>query len=71
MLAKDENILLLLRGKFDKVLVPYPSDLVGGVVLVFRKPKLAFFSNDIEDLEKSYQHREMKKDVGTQTSPET
>lgn len=71
-MVKDENILLLLRGKFDKVLVPYPSDLVGGVVLVFRKPKLAFFSNDIEYLEKKkYQHQKMKRDVGTLTSPET
>lgn len=32
------------------MLVPYPADLVGRVVLVLGKPKLAFFANDVEDL---------------------
>lgn len=38
------------RCELDKVLVPYPADLVGGVVLVLGEPKFAFFANDIEDL---------------------
>lgn len=32
------------------MLVPYPADQVVRVVLVFCKPELAFFADDIEDL---------------------
>lgn len=39
-----------LRCQLDKVLVPYPADLVGGVVLVLGEPKFAFFANNIKDL---------------------
>lgn len=48
---KDENTFL--GCQFDKVLVPYPSDQICGVVLVFGKPKFAFLANDIEYLERS------------------
>lgn len=38
------------RSQLDKVFVPYPAHFVGGVVLVFRQPKLPFLTNDIEYL---------------------
>lgn len=34
------------------MLVPDPSNLVVGVILVFGKPELALFANDIENLGK-------------------
>jgi hypothetical protein len=33
-----------------EVFLPYPSDRVGGVVLILREPEFAFLSNNIEDL---------------------
>ena len=40
-------------SQLDEVFIPDPSDLVGSIILVFSKPKLAFFTDDIEDLEQS------------------
>ena len=39
-----------LMGQLDKMLVPDPSDLVSGVILILGEPKLTLFTNDIEDL---------------------
>lgn len=44
---------LKLGSQFDKVFVPYPANCLLRVVLVFGKPKFAFFSNDIKDLGKA------------------
>ena len=41
---------LASRSKLDKVLVPDPADQAVRVILVLRKPELALFANDIEDL---------------------
>jgi hypothetical protein len=32
---------------------PNPADLLGRIVLVLRKPELAFLANDVEDLLKN------------------
>lgn len=50
--AVGENVVISGRSmrELDKVLVPDPSNLVVGVVLIFGEPKLTLFSNDIEDL---------------------
>lgn len=37
-------------GQLDEVLVPYPTDHVVRVILIFREPELAFFADDIEYL---------------------
>ena len=38
------------RGQLDKMLVPYPANQIIRVVLVLCKPKLAFLTNDVENL---------------------
>ena len=38
------------------MLVPYPADLVRGVVLILGKPKLPLFANHVEYLNHSNQH---------------
>ena len=40
----------MLRGQFDEMLVPYPPNLTGGVILVFGKPKFSFLANNVKDL---------------------
>lgn len=40
-------------GELGEVLVPDPANLVGGVVLVFSEPKLAFLGHNIEDLKRN------------------
>ena len=40
-----------LRRELDKMLVPYPADLIRGVILVFGKPKLSFFADNVKYLD--------------------
>ena len=43
------RVVLILRQNHE-VLLPYPTESVGRIVLVLREPEFAFLGDDIEDL---------------------
>ncbi len=46
----SRSAVSLLLCQLDEMFIPDPSDLVGGIILIFGKPQLSFLTNHVEYL---------------------